>query len=203
VGPVLWCWSCCRFDGPVNLQLPRGSDYAPWDQFYARCEWASIGCAAVRLGIANRQGAYAFGPPVPGARFALNVSLAPATGSFLLPTGSSAPPPPFVGRGEGLARVEVLLTVAARDPAALLNASRDYSYLDTPLVSQQNAPAAPGSMVYRRILNNPRVLTYVDGELAWGIPPSRTPSQVQASPRVLWFFNQQMQCFYISFYSTV
>jgi len=171
------------FQGPEGF-FPPAVDTSPWDYFEARCEWATIGCESVVLGISSGYN------DVSGARFALNVTLAEDAG-LLLPSGDAAVPALFLGQ-EGIDVLDLLLTVTTKAGVVLLNSTQDYSFLDTPVLEepglQSQLPqqqqrlnttttSRSGLLVPRKAEPNERIPAYIDGQLAWGILPS-PPSRI-------------------------
>lgn len=172
--------------------LPGSIEQAPWDFLEGRCEWATTGCDTVLMGIAQGY------VDVYGAQAALNISFTSSAGA-LLPTGDNAVSALFLGQGVDV--LDVLLTVQLKNvstPALLLlNPKEDYSYMDTPVLSlpasvnsssnnnnnnrSSNAPSLANTtaevgtshIVPRRALHNAKIPAYIQGQLAWGIPPSR------------------------------
>ncbi|KFM23981.1 Dual specificity protein kinase shkC [Auxenochlorella protothecoides] len=137
------------FNGPAG-SLPVVAEYDPGQVFLAKCEWATTGCETVNLTIALGD------VDVPGARFAVNVSMGPGAGS-LLPSGENAVPSLFLGQGIDV--MDLLVTITTRQGLVTLNSSADYSFLDTPeLPTEGNA-----TIVKRRAVTNPRIPAFVNG----------------------------------------
>lgn len=147
------------FNGPAG-SLPVVAEYDPGQVFLAKCEWATTGCETVNLTIALGD------VDVPGARFAVNVSMGPGAGS-LLPSGENAVPSLFLGQGIDV--MDLLVTITTRQGLVTLNSSADYSFLDTPeLPTEGNA-----TIVKRRAVTNPRIPAFVNGTQVWGaLPPT-------------------------------
>ena len=167
------------FQGPEGF-FPPAVDASPWEYFEARCEWATIGCESVNLGISTGF------TDVSGARFALNVTLAENAGR-LLPSGAAAVPALFLGQ-EGIDVLDLLLTITTKAGVVLLNSTQDYSFIDTPVLEESGLQRPQpqqqqrlnttttehsGVLVPRKADPNQKIPAYIDGQLAWGILPSR------------------------------
>lgn len=152
------------FQGP-DASLSGGVESAPWDYFEGRCEWATTGCENVTLGISQ---GYA---DVPGARFALNVTFNSQAG-LLLPSGDSSVPAFFLGSGVDVQ--DVLLTVTTKAGVAELNSTQDYSFLDTPVLTQplNDTNTTTAAIVPRMALANTKIPAYLQGSLVWGVLPT-------------------------------
>lgn len=150
------------FAGPEG-GVPPSVQAAPWEIFEGRCEWASppVGCAGVALGIST---GFA---DVAGAQFALNVTFTNESGA-LAPTGEGAVE--IVNLGKGLDVLDLLLTITTKAGVTLLNASQDYSFLDTPTPDEPLDASA--SVVPRRALPNPKLTADLRGRLVWGVSPN-------------------------------
>lgn len=174
------------FQGPEGF-VPPAVEASPWDYFEARCEWSTIGCESVKLGISTGY------TDVSGARFAVNVTLAEDAGP-LLPSGDAAVPALFLGQ-EGIDVLDLLLTLTTKAGVVLLNSTQDYSFLDTlvledagvqPQQPQQQqrlnttTTGSSGVLVPRKAQPNERIPAYINGQLAWGILPS-SPSGTSLS----------------------
>ena len=180
------------FEGPDLGPLPPSVAFEPWTFFQGRCEWSTSGCNGVVLAISR---GYTDDLSKEGARFLLNVSFTSAAGS-LLPSGEAALPALFIpGSGASAATdvYDVLLTISTTEYSSslsssiLLNATQDYSFLQTPELPQQqriNASTANanGTIVPRKALPNPRITAYMDGQLAWGVLPAPGATPDNSTP---------------------
>jgi hypothetical protein len=120
---------------------------------------------------------------VKGARYVLSIWLNPSSTNA---TSSSADGPPQVllpaaaaaanSSTAGVASFEAIVFLEPRRFFSKLNATEDYSFLETPLLPQPEGQEGNGSKVVRRQrLPNRAMPVYVGDRLAWGSPPQAGP----------------------------
>lgn len=122
----------------------------------------------------------------------LSIWLNPASSNATTTSSSAGGPPQVVlpsaaadrsnsSSGLGVASFEAIVFLEPRRFFSKLNATEDYSFLDTPLLPQPEGQEDNGSKVVRRQrLPNRALLVYVGDRLAWGSPPQAGP-QVKLS----------------------
>jgi len=194
------------FEGPEEGVLPLAAEFDdPSNYLQADCEWATTGCRTVELGVKRGlrtnggSGSNAAGGAVNsnseeimGARYYVEIKFTDEAG-LLLPTGSDAVAPIFIGQGESVMDVLVTITTKANNnndnnnnnnggTVGLFNSTQDYSYIDTPILDINNSSSTfansttGGSNIItilpRRAVLNERLPAYVDDKLVWGIPPT-------------------------------
>jgi hypothetical protein len=145
----------------------------------------STGCGGLRWNITLGL------PGVRGARYLLNVWVAPSSG-FLLPRPSGATAPTEGRRAPGsdaaLYEFEAIMTIEPRRYFSDMNSTVDYSWLETPRLPPGGPPGIGGganatanasrssggaaAIVRRARAPNPRMPAFIRGRLAWGSPPA-------------------------------
>lgn len=166
--------------GPVTQNVPTQSSLL-------LVLWCDTGCGALEWSITTGL------PGVKGARYVLSIWLNPASTNATTTTSSSAGGSPQVllpsaaadssnsSSGLGVASFEAIVFLEPRRFFSKLNATEDYSFLDTPLLPQPEGQDGNGSKVVRRQrLPNRAMPVYVGDRLAWGSPPQAGP-QVRLS----------------------
>jgi hypothetical protein len=157
-------------------------------------------------------------PGVHGATFVLNIWVNPAalnssTRLFLLPqtansssseglgsssSSSSSRQQSAVSRDQegGLNYFEAIVFIESRRFFSVLNATADYSYMDTPVIgpvppqgqggNSSSGGDGGGKVVRRERKPNPRMPVYWQGNLVWGSPPKAGEELVSGSRGGVW-----------------
>ncbi|CAK0785369.1 hypothetical protein CVIRNUC_008577, partial [Coccomyxa viridis] len=161
------------FNGPMDV--PEGAD--PLSQLTMDCLDATTGCGDltynITTGLSN----------VAGAKYVLNAGFKPGAFVFVSVTESDMSTsknnvslqPPEISIYEALLRIE------SRQFLREMNATQDYSYLDTP---RSSAPISNTTNIVPRLAEaNGRIPAYVDMLPAWGSKPvAGLPRSLPPSP---------------------
>ncbi|EIE21885.1 hypothetical protein COCSUDRAFT_56332 [Coccomyxa subellipsoidea C-169] len=174
------------FNGPSDI--PDAAD--PLSQFTMNCLDTTTTCGDLTYNITTGL------PNVNGARYVLNLGFKTGAAVLLNETETSVRDQTTEsgGRGSGAPKVsvyEALLRIESRQFLREMNASSDYSYLDTP---RSSAPISNTTNIVPRLAEpNTHIPAFLDNGIAWGgqpvavavaganaEPPMPTPSSINS-----------------------